>query len=100
MADKRPAFKENIHRLFDEAQTTDLAPGIVSLIESRATQAQMREVPIGKILPNPAQPRLSSHSWSRSQPARAPRATRIRRARPHRRPPRPRSNASSTDGNP
>lgn len=59
MADKRPAFRENIHRLFDEAQHTDLAPGIVSLIESRATHAQIREVPIGKILPNPAQPRLS-----------------------------------------
>ncbi len=59
MADKRPAFKENIHRLFDEAQATDLAPGIVSLIESRATQAQIREIPVSKILPNPAQPRLS-----------------------------------------
>ena len=59
MADKRPAFKENIHRLFDEAQHTDLAPGIVSLIESRATHAQIREMPVGKILPNPAQPRLS-----------------------------------------
>ena len=59
MAEKRPAFKENIHRLFDEAQQTDLAPGIVSLIESRATRAQIREVPVGKILPNPAQPRLS-----------------------------------------
>ena len=59
MANKQPAFRENIHRLFDEAQATDLGPGIVSLIESRATQAQMREVPVGKILPNPAQPRLS-----------------------------------------
>jgi len=59
LAEKRPAFKENIHRLFDEAQQTDLAPGIVSLIESRATHAQIREVPVGKILPNPAQPRLS-----------------------------------------
>ncbi|HVM25921.1 MAG TPA: ParB/RepB/Spo0J family partition protein [Candidatus Limnocylindrales bacterium] len=59
MADKRPAFRQNIHRLFDEAQATDLAPGIVSLIESRATQAQLREVPVSKILPNPAQPRLS-----------------------------------------
>ena len=59
MASKGPAFRENIHRLFDEAQATDLAPGIVSLIESRATQAQIREVPVGKILPNPAQPRLS-----------------------------------------
>jgi ParB/RepB/Spo0J family partition protein len=59
LAEKRPAFKENIHRLFDEAQATDLAPGIVSLIESRATHAQIREVPVGKILPNPAQPRLS-----------------------------------------
>jgi ParB/RepB/Spo0J family partition protein len=56
---KRPAFSENIHRLFDEAQSTDLAPGIVSLIESRATQAQLRELPVTKILPNPAQPRLS-----------------------------------------
>jgi ParB family chromosome partitioning protein len=59
LADKRPAFRENIHRLFDEAQATDLAPGIVSLIESRATQAQIRELPVTKILPNPAQPRLS-----------------------------------------
>ena len=59
MASKRPAFSENIHRLFDEAQATDLAPGIVSLIESRATHAQIREVPVGRILPNPAQPRLS-----------------------------------------
>jgi ParB family transcriptional regulator, chromosome partitioning protein len=59
LANKQPAFRQNIHRLFDEAQATDLGPGIVSLIESRATQAQMREVPVGKILPNPAQPRLS-----------------------------------------
>jgi ParB family transcriptional regulator, chromosome partitioning protein len=59
LASKRPALRENIHRLFDEAQATDLAPGIVSLIESRATHAQIREVPVGKILPNPAQPRLS-----------------------------------------
>ena len=59
MAEKRAAFRENIHRLFDEAQAADLAPGIVSLIESRATQAQIREIHVGKILPNPAQPRLS-----------------------------------------
>jgi ParB family chromosome partitioning protein len=56
---KGPAFRENIHRLFDEAQEADLGPGIVSLIESRATHAQIRELPVGKILPNPAQPRLS-----------------------------------------
>jgi ParB family chromosome partitioning protein len=59
LASKRPVFSENIHRLFDEAQATDLAPGTVSLIESRATQATIREVAVGKILPNPAQPRLS-----------------------------------------
>jgi ParB family chromosome partitioning protein len=59
LASKRPAFSENIHRLFDEAQATDLAPGIVSLIESRATHAQIRQVPVNRILPNPAQPRLS-----------------------------------------
>jgi len=59
LASKRPAFSENIHRLFDEAKATDLAPGIVSLIESRATHAQIREVPTSRILPNPAQPRLS-----------------------------------------
>jgi ParB family chromosome partitioning protein len=59
LASKRPVFSENIHRLFDEAQATDLAPGIVSLIESRATHAQIREVPVARILPNPAQPRLS-----------------------------------------
>ena len=56
---KGPAFRENIHRLFDEAQAADLGPGIVSLIESRATHAQIRELPVAKILPNPAQPRLS-----------------------------------------
>jgi ParB family transcriptional regulator, chromosome partitioning protein len=59
LGSKRPALRENIHRLFDEAQATDLAPGIVSLIESRATHAQIREVPVERILPNPAQPRLS-----------------------------------------
>jgi ParB family chromosome partitioning protein len=59
LGSKGPAFRENIHRLFDEAQATDLAPGIVSLIESRGTHAQIREVPVSKILPNPAQPRLS-----------------------------------------
>jgi ParB family transcriptional regulator, chromosome partitioning protein len=59
LGSKRPAFRENIHRLFDEAQATDLGPGIVSLIESRATHAQIREIPVAKILPNPAQPRLS-----------------------------------------
>jgi ParB family transcriptional regulator, chromosome partitioning protein len=56
---KGPAFRENIHRLFDDAQATELGPGIVSLIESRATRAQMREIAVEKILPNPAQPRLS-----------------------------------------
>ena len=56
---KGPAFRENIHRLFDEAQTAELGPGIVSLIESRATRAQLREIGVDKILPNPAQPRLS-----------------------------------------
>ncbi len=59
MASKRPAFRENIHRLFDEAQQADLGPGIVSLIESRATRASIRELALDKILPNPAQPRLS-----------------------------------------
>jgi ParB family transcriptional regulator, chromosome partitioning protein len=52
-------MRENIHRLFDEAQQADLGPGIVSLIESRATRAQIREIPVARILPNPAQPRLS-----------------------------------------
>jgi ParB/RepB/Spo0J family partition protein len=59
LGSKGPAFRENIHRLFDEAQQTDLAPGIVSLIESRATHAQIREIAVERILPNPAQPRLS-----------------------------------------
>jgi len=59
LASKRPMFRENIHRLFDEAQQADLGPGVVSLIESRATRATVREVPLDKILPNPAQPRLS-----------------------------------------
>jgi ParB family chromosome partitioning protein len=59
LASKRPAFHENIHRLFDEAQAADLGPGIVSLIESKATRATLRELPVDRILPNPAQPRLS-----------------------------------------
>jgi ParB/RepB/Spo0J family partition protein len=59
LADKRHAFRENIHRLFDEAQQADLAPGVVSLIETRARTAQIREIPVERILPNPAQPRLS-----------------------------------------
>jgi ParB family transcriptional regulator, chromosome partitioning protein len=59
LANKRPAFRENIHRLFDEAQQAELGPGIVSLIESRATRAQIREIAVTRILPNPAQPRLS-----------------------------------------
>jgi len=59
LASKRPAFRENIHRLFDEAAAMDLGPGVVSLIESRATRAQIREVALDRILPNPAQPRLS-----------------------------------------
>lgn len=56
---KQPAFKDNIARLFDEAASTELTPGIVSLIESRTTRAHIREIPVGRILPNPAQPRLS-----------------------------------------
>lgn len=58
MAD-RPVFRDNIQRLFDEAIGTELAPGIVSLIESRDIKAQIRELPVTRILPNPAQPRLS-----------------------------------------
>jgi ParB family chromosome partitioning protein len=56
---KPPVFKDNIARLFDEAAATELTPGLVSLIESRTIQAQIREIPIGRVLPNPAQPRLS-----------------------------------------
>jgi ParB/RepB/Spo0J family partition protein len=67
LASKRPAFRENIHRLFEEAQQTDLAPGIVSLIESRATHAQMREISVARVLPNPAQPRLSYDEDSLSE---------------------------------
>jgi ParB family chromosome partitioning protein len=54
-----PVFKDNIARLFDEAAATELTPGIVSLIGSRSTRAQIREVPTNRVLPNPAQPRLS-----------------------------------------
>jgi ParB family transcriptional regulator, chromosome partitioning protein len=56
---KPPVFKDNIARLFDEAAATELTPGIVSLIESREIQPQIREIPTGRVLPNPAQPRLS-----------------------------------------
>ena len=55
---RTPVFKDNIARLFDEAAATELTPGIVSLIESKATPAQIREIPVTRILPNPAQPRL------------------------------------------
>ena len=56
---RTPVFKDNIARLFDEAAATELTPGIVSLIESRTTRAQIRQIPVNRILPNPAQPRLS-----------------------------------------
>lgn len=52
-------MKQNIQRIFDESSHTELAPGIVSLIEARSGKASIREIPIEKILPNPAQPRLS-----------------------------------------
>ena len=58
MADKA-VFKQNIQRLFNEAASTELAPGIVSLLESRDTKATVKELPIDRVLPNPAQPRLS-----------------------------------------
>jgi ParB family chromosome partitioning protein len=54
-----PVFKDNIARLFDEAAATELTAGIVSLIDSRSTRVQIREVPTNRVLPNPAQPRLS-----------------------------------------
>ena len=56
---KSAVLRGNIQRLFTEAVTTELAPGIVSLIESQAVHAQLREVPVERVLPNPAQPRLS-----------------------------------------
>ncbi|MDQ3880507.1 MAG: ParB/RepB/Spo0J family partition protein [Chloroflexota bacterium] len=56
---ERAAFKQNIQRLFNEASSTELSPGIVSLLESRDTKATVREVPVDRVLPNPAQPRLS-----------------------------------------
>jgi len=55
----KPVFRDNIQRLFDEAVSTELTPGLVSLIESRDLKAQIRELPVNRILPNPAQPRLS-----------------------------------------
>ncbi len=58
MAD-RAAMKQNIQRIFDEASRTELAPGIVSLIEARGGKVSVRDVPTDRILPNPAQPRLS-----------------------------------------
>jgi len=54
-----PVFKDNIARLFDEAAATELTAGIVSLIDSRSTRVQIRDVPTNRVLPNPAQPRLS-----------------------------------------
>jgi ParB family chromosome partitioning protein len=59
LGSQRPAFRENIQRLFDEAVQTDLSPGIVSLIESQGAKANIRDIPVDRILPNPAQPRLS-----------------------------------------
>ncbi len=52
-------MKQNIQRIFDEASRTELAPGIVSLIEARGGKVSVRDVPTDRILPNPAQPRLS-----------------------------------------
>ena len=60
MASKRPAFSENIHRLFDEAQADRPGARASSRSSSRARRtprsARSRS---RKILPNPAQPRLS-----------------------------------------
>ena len=52
-------MKQNIQRIFDETSRTELVPGIVSLIEARGGKVSIREIPTEKILPNPAQPRLS-----------------------------------------
>jgi ParB family chromosome partitioning protein len=59
LGSKRPGFRDNIHRLFEEAQQTDLSSGVVQLIESRGQQAQLKDLPVDRIPPNPAQPRLS-----------------------------------------
>ena len=58
MAD-RAAIRQDIQRLFGDAASTELAPGVLSLLESRGGKTTIREVPIDRILPNPAQPRLS-----------------------------------------
>ena len=73
MASKRSAaFRENIHRLFDEAQATDLAPGIVSLIESGGhARADPRDPRLARSCPTPRSrgsptTRSRSPSWPTS----------------------------------
>ena len=66
MAEKRAAFRENIHRLFDEAQATDLAPGIVSLIDGHSAIARA-----------PAEPRPATTRSDHERNARSRRTPRV-----------------------
>ena len=59
MASKGPAFRENIHRLFDEAQAVDLSPASSPSSSRRRPMPRSGRSRWSKILPNPAQPRLS-----------------------------------------
>ena len=52
-------MKRDIQRIFNEAAETELAPGVVSLLEARGGRVAIREIPVERILPNPAQPRLT-----------------------------------------
>ena len=54
----RKSFREAGGRIF--AQETDAQPGIISLLAAR-TPTAVRDIPLGKVVPNPSQPRMTWH---------------------------------------
>jgi len=54
----RKSFRDAGERIFQ--QETDSQPGIISLLAAR-TPTAVRDIPLEKVIPNPAQPRMTWH---------------------------------------
>jgi ParB family chromosome partitioning protein len=54
----RKSFRDAGDRIFQ--QETDAEPGIISLLAAR-TPTAVRDIPVEKVIPNPAQPRMTWH---------------------------------------
>jgi ParB family chromosome partitioning protein len=54
----RKSFREAGERIFQ--QESDVQPGIISLLAAR-TPTAVRDIPLEKVIPNPAQPRMTWH---------------------------------------